>query len=66
MSISDEDVLALGAIVERRCPVAASLAQGGVKLEFQWRLDRTELTAADTYIGQDRAAELEAANKQKA
>ena len=46
MSISDEDVLALGAIVERRCPVAASLAQGGVKLEFQWRLDRTELAAA--------------------
>ena len=66
MSISDEDVLALGAIVERRCPVAASLAQGGVKLEFQWRLDRTELTAADTYRGQDRAAELEVANKPKA
>jgi hypothetical protein len=29
-------------------------------------LDRTELTAADTYRGQDRAAELEAANKPKA
>ena len=33
------DVAELGAIVEKRCPVAATLAQAGVKLDFDWQLE---------------------------
>ena len=38
-AISAADVAALGRLVEQRCPVAATLAQGGCELDFDWRLD---------------------------
>lgn len=38
-AIEQMHVLALGAVVERRCPVAAMMAQGGVRMQFQWLLD---------------------------
>ena len=40
-AIEQTHVLALGALVERRCPVAAMMAQAGVRMQFQWLLDRS-------------------------
>ena len=37
--ISNEDVQILGAAVEHRCPVAATLAAGGCQLDFEWQLE---------------------------
>eukprot|EP01050_Picozoa_sp_SAG11_P016077 SAG11_NODE_2151_length_3742_cov_1.578644_4_plen_176_part_00 len=45
--ITAKDVQKLGDIVEQRCPVAATLALAGCKLEFEWQLDQTESPAAD-------------------
>jgi len=36
--ITQAEVAALGKVVEGRCPVAATLAQGGVRMTFEWRL----------------------------
>ena len=38
-SVDAEAVAALGRIVEERCPVAATLAAAGVRLEIEWLLD---------------------------
>jgi len=40
-AIEQTHVLALGALVERWCPVAAMMAQAGVRMQFQWLLDRS-------------------------
>ena len=37
-AITSVDVEQLGALVEKRCPVAASLAAAGCEIGFQWRL----------------------------
>ena len=36
--ITEADVVALGEIVEERCPVAAMFAASGCELDFEWRL----------------------------
>jgi uncharacterized OsmC-like protein len=41
-SVTAADVVALGAIVERRCPVAATLTAAGCALEIEWVLDGSE------------------------
>ena len=38
-AIEQTHVLALGALVERRCPVAGMMAQAGVRMQFRWLLD---------------------------
>ena len=37
-TITSADVARLGALVEKRCPVAASLAAAGCEIGFHWRL----------------------------
>lgn len=41
-SIGLRDVEALGRLVEQRCPVAAIMAKAGVKMEFNWTLNRDD------------------------
>ena len=38
-SITAADIRQLGALVEQRCPVAATLTAAGVELAFEWRLE---------------------------
>jgi uncharacterized OsmC-like protein len=38
-SITQSDVARLGALVEKRCPVAATLHQAGCTLDFEWVLN---------------------------
>jgi len=41
-AIDHAHILALGAIVERRCPVAAMMVQAGVRMQFRWLLERSD------------------------
>ncbi len=41
-AIGMKDVVALGSLVEKRCPVAAMLVQAGVQLDFRWMLTPLE------------------------
>ena len=41
-AIDHAHILALGSIVERRCPVAAMMVQAGVRMQFRWLLERSD------------------------